>query len=352
MQNILTVVISSIITFPIAFLMFALINKKFSDEKQKSNLAFISSFSLFSLIAIVSFFIIDHKDFAYRINFIEVASMLFCGFAIYTFAKIEKLQRFMQIIIFLSSVLATYFIPDIYLEATFPINLYITKTLFVLGIFTIVNIFKYINTIDAVAVSQSGAIGFGIVLLFLSGALPALFGFYGGIILSIFTALLVFATYPAKIKTNNAFFTGFSFIFAWLLTKCGQEISIASSVVVIGFLIMEVFFATAKKLTFFEKYKDIEKNTFHYEASILGLHPNIIKNLVIKILMISIFLSACQLFSPNDFSVLIFSSIVISWLLFQMKVDKKDFELKSINKNFIKDMKENISEIKNFINRK
>lgn len=353
MSNILTVFAASIITFPISFLMFALINKNFyDDENKKSTFAFISAFSLFAIVSIVSFFFITNKDFAFRINIIEIASMLAASIAIYIFTKIKSLQKFSPLIIFAASFMAVYFIPNIYLETNFPINIYLSKAIFVLGIFTIVNIFKYINTVDGIVVAQNGAIGIGVIMLFLTGAVPTLFGFYGGIIISIFTALFIFNRYPAQIKLDDAFIKGFAFILVWLLVKCGQEISIAASLILIGFLIMEVFFATAKKLTFFDKYKDIEKNTFQYEASILGFHPNTIKNAVIKILMISIFLSACQLFSPNDFSVIIFSMIVITWLLFQMKVERQAKKLKNINKNFVKDMKENINEIKNLVNKK
>ncbi|MFV0625768.1 MAG: hypothetical protein ACK5N8_00275 [Alphaproteobacteria bacterium] len=348
----LIMVLTFIFSLTLSFFLLSLINKKISNGNmnKKSTFAFLTLYGITAISLIILYFVLyDPYLLKYNFEFLDLFTALtFSGliFGTYSFKNIEKLAPF---ILALGCVAVTYFIPENYHIFDIEMPIYAEKILLGLGLFIFSLIYRYINTIDGILATQSGFIGIGVMGLSMILNI-ALLGAFGSIFLATSIALLSFNKYPAKIEINTAMATSSAFLLGWFLLKTGEETSLTCSLLLISFVIIEVTIAFLKRLTFMEKYKDIYNNGFCMRASVRGLYPDSIRFAVSKVMALSVLLACFQTFSPNLYSVPLFGSFAVLWILYKMQEwEYYSQPLKELNKETLDSVKENFDEIKKYI---
>lgn len=337
-----------------SFFYLSYINQKVSNEDmdRKSSLAYlglyiISSIS-FSILYVTTY---DTYTFKYDFSFYDLlTAVIFTGliFGAYTFQKLRKVS---PLILLSGCVASSFFIPESYYLFQSSYSVWVDRSFFAAALFIFSLVYKYINTIDGILVSQNGAIGIGATGLALILNAP-LIGAFGLIILASSLGLLFFNKYPAKIQINEAVATSMAFFLGWFLIKIAEEISITNSLLLISFVIIEVGLSFVKRLTFLEKYRNIYANGFCAGASVRGLYPDIIRINISRVLILAVLLSCFQTFAPNLYSIPLFGSFALIWFLYRMQEwEYYGKSLKEINQDAVDGIKENIDEIKKYINK-
>ncbi|MDD4555856.1 MAG: hypothetical protein PHE89_00815 [Alphaproteobacteria bacterium] len=343
-----TFVLSLIASF--YFLLF--INAKISNQHlaKKSIFAFIGVY-LVTFIAFTALYfgIYTPTDFLHNLQYESLAIAFVGGALIFTVYSFPKTEKFGFLAVLLSCAAIYFTIPEDFRIFEENIPAWADKLCIILALFYFSMIYKYINVIDGLLVSQNGTIGIGVAALALIFSIPLLGGF-GGIILATSIPLLFFNRYPAKIQISSAGATAFAFVLGWLLLLIGMETSVSCSLILILFPLVEATQALLKKATFLEKYKDINENTFCAQTNIRGLYPDIIRENVTKVIILCVLLACFQIFSTNLYSIPAFGVVAVLWFLMKMKDwESSNKSLSEINKETIESLKDNIDEIKKYI---
>lgn len=343
--------ITFIATFLFAFINFYLISKTSSPAK-KDTQASILAFFLIAVSSGILSFIIPTNDFLFDLNPIEPITMLCLTLAAFITYSWKKTSSKAWILPILSAAILYFFLPDdayILSEQTYIwLNKLIICTLFGASCF----LFKYINGIEGLSALQAVTIGFGIYMLTFFDAVPMLLGLTSLGVAGTFLALFSFNVYPARLNISNSAAASMGVFLSWMLVKCGQEASFPNASILAMFFLIEAAIAVAKKFSLLEKYQNIYANTFSYRANIKGLPSNIIISSVVKISILMIVLNCLQVYSPNPFSIPLLAALIMLWFLNKLvNWDTPKQTLKEMNKGFVQDIKDGLSNVKKMIDK-
>lgn len=206
--------------------------------------------------------------------------------------------------------------------------------------------FQYLNASSGIMCAQAIAICLSIIIIFIIGGAPYILALYAVVVLGAMLALLSFNWFPAHIIPTQGLCQAMGFICAWLLLKLSQEGMSSSALILSTYLILESCFALFYTALPGPKYP-IAQNTSYYLALLKGLSGYSAFLSVTKILLMLLILACFQLYSLNFYSIPILAALVCSLFLYKLhNWDEPDKTLKEINNNFISEVKDNISNIK------
>lgn len=328
------------------FVSLGLAQKLFQENEKKQNI--LALIATLGTTSVVSFLLLcfpsAQKEFVYDLDIVSFLTALVGSFAIFFVISTKCLKKYAPILIVFLATFIAYLMPEIYLMTLLPINIWITRLLFVLLICLFSFGYKYINKVPAVFAMQSAAIGTGLIVFMFFNMLPMFIGLIG---LAIAVSFSVYAFYGDSLKASDALVGAVGFFLSYIIIISGQEISINSVILFASFFFVEIFIALIKKATSLEKYKDISANMYHVQAKESNVPEDLMKSILIKIMIASVFMGGFQIFSNNSYSIPVFSVIAIIWFLFSLKNwQEKNVSFKEVNKNIIKEVKSNIQDVK------
>lgn len=234
--------------------------------------------------------------------------------ALWALLSHAKLQKFGYVFILACCALNLWLLPSNFSFSDGALPLWAEKIIlaFVWSLFALG--YNTMNAGDGVLSSESLAITIGLVLLCVIGVLPELSGYYAAVFIALFMALHFFMLYPAKITLNNTQCRLLGFLLGWLGILSTIEGSGSCFLILAMYYIFETSVAFFKKLTFKKQYRDMAANTFYGNLTAAGVAPKTVSDLVSRINLILMLLAGFQIYSPNNFTIVIVAYIAVFWL--------------------------------------
>lgn len=345
-------ILTFFITFAISFVNLFFVGKSSIDENKKNILTYITCYIVLFISFMGIFFYSDKSDFIYDLNIFEPIVFFALAALIFFMYSWEKTKKIAFMSVIFGAICLYPFIPDNYNLFQNEGYVLLSKLSLIAIFFSLSFLYKYINSLEGLFAIQTFFIGLGIAIISFAGATPLTLGLWGIALFGIFLSFYTFNSYPSRLKISNAGVNSIGFIISWLLIRNSEESSLSCSILFSLYFIIEALLAIAKRLTLLQKYNDIYANTFAYQSNIRGLPVDAINNSVIKILILMLIMGCLQIYAPNTYSIPIFAAIIMLWFLNKLlNWDTPRQTLKEMNKSFVSDLKENISEVKKIINR-
>lgn len=206
--------------------------------------------------------------------------------------------------------------------------------------------FPLFTTIDGIAPLQGICVCAGIMSLSFIGAAPYQLGAFAVCGLAVFSAWLIYNTYPAKVGINPNSCYALGFLLGWLNIKTASE-GAASSILSLNiFYFYEIAVCLLRGLSLKPQYKNWQLNTDFYQLSVSGLSPKDITNTISKLILLLIVFSIFSAYSPNQTSIPLFSLLICAWFFYRLNNSQEKVPtLKELPKTIIQDIKSNVSEI-------
>lgn len=346
---------SFILTFSAGFFWLSAYSKHISDFESSSATAKDSFLPLF-VILFVSFsalFFTNKQffDFIYHPQYWSLLAAFLAAGLIYLGSLFKKSEKYTPLIILTAAIGCSFLLPKDFLLFEGNLPLILDRTCIILLWFLFSFSYKYMNGIDGILSLQTATSGAGIFFISLLGGAPLLLGNYALALVGTALAFMAFSWYPARIVLKQGAAPALGFIVAWLIIQSSVEKAASCNLIFNLFLISEVIWAAALKLTRRPQYKNIMSNTHYYQANVSGLAPNLICNATAKLQALLLILGTFQVYAPNAYSLPAISFVLTLWFSNKIKNwQEETVSLKEINTNFIRDIKENVSDIKQHLN--
>lgn len=340
-----------IVPFLSAYIWMSYIARHISDFDppffyQKDTFLPIWASSLFG-ISVVYFFLPVHYDIVFPISFWNVIAAFLGASAIYAISLYAKTAKLVAPVIFIAAFAGLFFIPSDFLlfEGVLPFFLDRFCILLIWG--GIGFCWKYFNGIDGVLGLENASLYIGICLLGILGGISTLVGNFGFAFLGVAAAFLIFNWYPARIILKPGGAQAWGFLTAWLLLQGSQEGSSSCILIFLLYPLVEMLWAVGLKLSLRPRYKNLVSNMNYYQANVAGLAPNLVCSMIIRLQFILLLFGCFQLYAPNAVSLPILSLIISVWFINRIKNWQEEPQtLKELNHNFIRDIKDNVEDVK------
>lgn len=350
--HLIIALISGILGFVIpisAYKMFSSVTTPFNNNG-KNHLLFNLSLILtpFIICSVNYFLCLDSRDFISSFDFTELSIPFICAILLFLISEYKPTSKFFALFLFLSSLAASFSIPDDSIARILPLPVLYNKLIVIISWFVFSYFYRYINNGSVIGI-QSASISLGIAILALIGAIPFFLGLTGLIFAIVSVALSITTWPPAKryISDNTSTCIGFLIfaLMAWTATE-----GATSCVLIFAMLfITDVFWALILRLTFFEQYANIKDNTSFQYATSCGFSPRLAASFLVRGEILIIILGCFQAYSEQQYSLLLFSTFIAIWLL--NKLRNLNLETKSINvdKEVINDIQDRINDLKQYV---
>ena len=194
------------------------------------------------------------------------------------------------------------------------------------------------------------AVLFGLIMMAIFGACPAYVALSAAILLGALSGYLSVNFYEVKIEIDDAAAIAISYMVCSLLLLNMGELCLPSCIILTSVFWAELIVALWRRY-FVIRAGSLAEST-NYCAAAQLLTPKTLTVSILKICGIVMFISWFQLYSINGYSLLIVSLLVALWLNNSIALPNGGKQsLKEINQNFVADLKQNISEAKEALNR-
>ncbi len=232
------------------------------------------------------------------------------------------------------------------------VPLWADRLLISLAVFIFISGAANINLLSGIFGIQATTVSVGIGILALLGGVPLYLGAIGAYVAGIWLGFLNLNWFPSKVYINSGTCMAAAYILAWLLLQGAAELAGPSALILMMFFICEIIWALAQKFIFGQNTADLSDNTACYEAFTKGVTVPAIGVAVAKINVVNVILAMFQLYSANSFSVPIFAFLINLWLLgILYNANDGVKSLKEANKDFIRDVKSGLDNIKKSFNK-
>ena len=207
---------------------------------------------------------------------------------------------------------------------------------------------RILNILPHTVIIQLSAILFGLCVLCFVGASPLFVALSAAVLMGILCAFLSLNYYEIKLDWDDGTCVAISYLVCYLMLLNVGEFSFPSCVVFTMLLWVEIIMALYRKYIL-SSAGMLRENTNCYNGAeiftLQGLSAN-----VLRVCAVLLFLGWFQLFSINQYSLLIVSFCIALWLGSALG-RVQPTSIKEINKEFISDLKQNIAETKNLLSR-
>ena len=300
----------------------------------------------YSVGLIGSYFFLDNIDIIVPIHFSRIVIPLLLAMVIF-FASYIGSTLISTITIVVSLAITVYLQP---LGNDFPyfiVNEFITKSILVLFFSVFCIFFRILNIIPHTIIIPSVIMLLGLTILSTLSASPLYISCCAALFSGSLLGFLNINKNEIVMPLDNATCCSIAFLLANLFLLDGAELSFPSCIVFSTIFWAEFITALWNKL-FVTREISLEENTNYYKAANLYT-LRILSFSITKICLFGIFLGWFQLFSVNQYSMIIVSTGILMWMNTSMGLATQQQSLKEINKNFINDIKQNITEAKKTI---
>lgn len=289
---------------------------------------------------------VSTKDFLFPLFNIEQIGIIFLTIGIYLLAQKNHKNKYNFICILISyGILIEYLPKEYFIQfSEYPTELIKIALIIILSLFCFC--FQYLNGIDGIVSIQFITTSIGIFLLSLLGGVPQALGLIGLSITSIFLAFLSFNLSPARINMDSASCLSFGFIISWLIFRSSLEGSSSCIISYNMFYLYTILEGFIKII--YTQQTSLMQNTNYVQAWIKGLPSQDIYRNIYRISLFLLIIGTFQLYAPNQYSIPLLSFITVAWFSNNLRNwDKDSPNYKEIHKEAIKELKNNINEIKN-----
>ncbi len=225
-----------------------------------------------------------------------------------------KLQKFGYVFILACCALNLWILPNDFSFSDGVLPLWAEKIILAIAWSLFALCYNTMNAGDGILSSESLAVTIGMALLCVIGVLPVLSGYYAAVFIALFMALHFFMLYPAKIALNSSQCRLIGFFLGWLGVLTAIEGCGSCFLILAMYYIFETSVAFFKKLTFKKQYRNMAANTFYSNLTAAGVAPKTVSDLVSRINLILMLLAGFQIYSPNNFTMIIIAFIAVFWL--------------------------------------
>lgn len=349
----ITLIISALAGFIISFIGFSAANSKKDLPSVARFLPFSVIYLTFLALGLIAFIAFPRsEDFIFDYSFNESAVFfLMIPVVFFSFYFLKHSTK-----AYLAALIAVS-IPVIFFPSQY--NYFSELPLWSAPLITIVLWFAFtafypiLNGVDAVAGVNALSVSLGVFILSLSGGAPILLGAQGLFLAVIMLAFLIFNWYPARIRLSSSVASAIGFILGGICLRASYE-GIGSCILILNmFFITETVFALLKKLTLRSQYQELLINTAYCQANLSGFAPESVINNVVRLNIVMIIFAWFAMYAPNFYSIPVLSFIICTWYLSKLKNwQTANRSLKEINRDFVNNLKNNFSTIKDSIKNK
>lgn len=188
---------------------------------------------------------------------------------------------------------------------------------------------------------------FGMSVLTILGAFPVDVALFSGLLLSLLGGYLSLNFYSVKIPFDNGSSGAVAYLVCSLMLLNVGEYSFSSCLVLTTIFWAEIFAA------FWNKYVGGNDGYFYENTNYaLAAEKYTMYTLMLNISKIGgvvIFIAGFQLFAVNQYSLFIVCFAIVLWLNHSFVSPSKKMTFSEMNKSFVADVKQNISEVKKSI---
>ncbi len=337
----------------VSFYIYAEKAKTIISSSLKKELAFAPLYVSSIILLTLTYFIIPtDNDFIHTFSPLELFVPLILTGICYAVSLFPQTAKFLDVAIILSASIASIFLPTDFLMFNGYLPLWADR-LAIIMLWSIFSCFYYVlNGIDGILPIFNSSYFAMLILLSVFDAAPLLYGMIGLSLFTVNTGFMVVNWFPAKISLSNNSCKIFGFMIGSIIVFCSTENLAPCFAVILTIFVLELLQSLIKKFSLRERYADLETNTICYQAHIKGLTPEQVCFSISKIEIIFIIMGCFQAYLPNAYSLPIVSIILAAWFLERLKNwNEPKQNLKEINQEFMDDLRQNINEIKNKINR-
>lgn len=354
--NFILTLITLILSLSLSFGGFYLYHRKLgaiSSSTLRKELAFAPIYlcSIIFLPLLYAFSPIQN-DFVRNFTLTELLVPLILTGVCYVISLFSQTSKFLNPALIFSATIAVFFLPNDFMIFNGVIPFWADRlvTIILWSVFSC--FFSILNGIDGILPIYGSGYLITLAILSLSDAAPVFLGLAALSLLSVNGSFLIFNWAPAKISLTDNSSKVFGFLLGSLMIfGCSENLAPCFAIILTIFA-LELLQAVAKKLSMRSRYEKLSINTIYYQAHISGLPQEQVCYAVFKIQILFIILSCFQAYLPNNYSLPIASLFLAAWFLNKLKHwDEEKQTLKEINQEFVNDLRQNINEIKNNINR-
>lgn len=348
----IVIIITAALCFACSFVGFHLLNHFNAELSARKNTPFVVILPVFALASLFLFFNFqDGDDFIYPLKISELLAPLFISGIIYFSSWQNRFPSLQYIFILIGATTVVYLTPNEF-QLIPELNLYLNQGLLILLLFAFSSLFQYLNGLDGILGIQSIGISLGLFALSLIGGAPQLLGIYALCLATITLAFLIFNWYPAKLSLVPAGSNALGFLLGWLMLRGTIEGSGPSILVFMMFFVVEMLIAGAKKLTLRNQFRVLITNTTYYQANVSGFPPFLVANNILRLQIVLLILGCFELYSPNIYSIPVFSFLITIWYLSKLKNWQHPSKtIRELNQDLMTDIKSNLTEIKDKFNK-
>lgn len=334
------------------FFLYAPIADKYTRtlEIKPYHAASFSIFFIYAIGAIGGYFIVPQNDFINDIGIQNVVVPLFLACTVY-FAQTTLNTLPANIITTLCVAGCVVLHPLTPESVPFNTNIWLFKIALTIFFSVFCCYYHAINAVVHTTVIPSIAMMIGLSILGVLGAAPVYLAICAALLIGILSSYLITNANEVKIGLSRADCSVIAFLISNLFILDGGEISFPSCVVFTVIFWTELLRAAWKRV-FITKSGLLEENSHYYKAANNVPLPILSKNIA-KVCGVCLFLGWFQLFSINQYSLIIVSFLIIFWL--NGSVDNiystGKQSIHDINKEFFNNIKQSINEAKDNINK-
>ena len=289
------------------------------------------------------YFLCPQKDFVVPLTAVKVfLPLVFAGVI---FISSMFFSRIFWAVIVTLCVAATVFMQqygEVFMYPIWPMyGTQICLTVF-FSIFCI--FFGVLNLLPQTMLLPAMVMLFGMSVLTILGAFPVDVALFSGLLLSLLGGYLSLNFYSVKIPFDNGSSGAVAYLVCSLMLLNVGEYSFSSCVVLTTIFWAEIFAALWNKYIGGNDGYLYENTNYALAAEKYTMYTLMLN--ISKIGGVVIFIAGFQLFAVNQYSLFIVCFAIVLWLNHSFVSPNKKMTFSEMNKSFVADVKQNISEVK------
>ena len=304
------------------------------------------------LLSLLYFIVPTADDFIHDFQATEIFVPITLAGICYALSLFSKAAKFINIYLVVAASISVCFLPTDFLMFKGNLPFWADRLIIIL-LWSIFSCFYYIlNKVDGILPIFNSSYLICLIVLALFDAAPLFYGLVGLALLSLNGTFLVYNWAPAKISLTDNSCKIFGFILGGIMVFASSENLAPCFSIILTIFTIELLQSAFKKLSLRDRYANLSSNTICYQAHISGLTQEQVCISIFKVQILFIILGCFQAYLPNNYSLPIASLILASWFLSKLQhwYEPKQ-NLKEINQEFVNDLRQNINDIKNTLNR-
>jgi len=316
-------------------------------EIKLSSLVFPYVLAVYTVCAVAAYFTLETNDFIEPITLIRMAAPPILAAVIYTAVMLFSKSVIYGIVAIAVGI--TVWLQPIGIGNAFPYDPLLVR----LGLFVWALIFclgsRIMNILPHTFVFPNIVILGGLIMLALIGASPLYIAVCAAILIGILAAYMSMNYYSISIDLDDGSCVAISYLICSLLLMNAGEFCFPSCVILTLIFWAEIFAALYNRFIVAHIGTLSENTNYFFAAQRHTLQT--LSTAVFKIGIVLLLLAWFQLFSVNPYSLPLIALCIVLWLDGTLgRKENTPYTLSDINRQFIRDVKQNINDFKKLFN--